>query len=328
MIGIIVTVLVAMILLGALSVTAELHRGTPFAKLLMGGFGVRLVLQYFVRDIPFFSHGAGGDSIGYEQLALILSAIWDRSGIHFVTAKELPMLGPTSLPPNLFALLVYANGGEATRLGCTAIVALAAALTALNIHALSVELGAEKRNALLFSILIYFQPAFLFYTCDTYKDGLVLCLAIGGLGSALRLAKRFSVIHALIGIACLWALWYVRFYLIFVTIAPLLVGTIGLGRKSMTRPILAALTLAAIAFALAAFTDVLQMASDRASQAFEAGTSDAVIKSNAQGGSGVEFDDGGKPYGALLSKMAYTLFAPFPWAGGSIGFQIGKLDVF
>jgi hypothetical protein len=38
------------------------------------------------------------------------------------------------------------------------------------------------------------------------------------------------------------------------------------------------------------------------------------------------FDDGGSPFGALGPKIAYTLFAPFPWSAGSIGFQLGKLD--
>src|SRR6185503_11111871 len=49
---------------------------------------------------------------------------------------------------------------------------------------------------------------------------------------------------------------------------------------------------------------------------------------NARGGSGVIFDDGGSPFGALWLKLIYTMFSPFPWGSGSMGFHIGKIDVF
>jgi hypothetical protein len=159
-----------------------------------------------------------------------------------------------------------------------------------------------------------------------YKDGLVLCFTMGALGSALRLSWRLSLVHAVIGAACIWALWYVRFYLIFVTVAPLVVGIVGIGTKNVTRPVIAALLLLATLIALVSSTDILQLASERANQTFLHGTSSQVLSANASGGSGVTFDDGGSPYGALPAKLAYTLFSPFLWASGSLGFHIGKID--
>lgn len=316
------------VLWGAL-VAAGQARAKALPGILMGGYALRLILQILViRNVQFFSHAVGGDSFLYEAWGRMIAMIWSRSGIHFVTASELPEIGATSLPPNLFALFTYINGGEPTQLACTAIVALAAGLTALNLYTLSVQFGAERESALLFTAILYFQPAFLFYTSDMYKDGLVVCLTIGALGSALRLAYRFSVLHAVIGVLCLAALWFVRFYLIFVTVAPLVVGVVGLNAKGFARSIVAALLLAVAALVLAGYTDILQLASERATQTFERGTSEAVISANSVGGSGVVFDDGGNPLGALHAKLAYTLFSPFPWAGGSLGFQLGKLDVF
>jgi hypothetical protein len=312
-----------------LSATGEAGEAkTSLSRVLMGGYALRLIVQYFIRDVAFFSHGAGGDSGTYEELGQIIATIWRVHGIHFVTASEFPAIGPTSLPQNLFALLIYLNGGDATRLACTALVALAAGLTALNVYALSVQFGAEPKRALRFMSIIYFQPAFLFYTCDSYKDGLVLCLAMAAFGSALRLSFRFSFLHLAIGILAAWALWYVRFYLVFVTTAPLLVGVVGIGSKSIVRPMFAALSLVLVGLVLATFTDFLQTASARASDTFQLGTSGQVLQANSLGGSGVVFDDGGLPYGALPAKLAYTLFSPFPWATGSLGFQIGKLDAF
>ena len=138
--------------------------------------------------------------------------------------------------------------------------------------------------------------------------------------------SRWSLLHALIGVICLWALWYVRFYLVFATVAPLVVGLVGLGTKSTMRTVLTAIVLGFVAVALASFTDILQTASERANETFEIATSVNQTAANRQGGSGVEFDDGGSATGALPMKLAYTLFAPFPWQGGSLGFQLGKVD--
>jgi hypothetical protein len=325
MIGLIVAILFGGALWWLLGAAGE--RGTPFGKMIVAGFVLRLVMQFGIRDIPFFSHGLGGDSATYEEFGRLIAESWRQFGVHFVTADELPPLGPTSLPSNIFALLIYLNGGDTTRLGCTAVVAFATAATVLNIFALATQFGAERRNAFLISAIIYLQPAILFYTCDTYKDGLVLCFTIGALGSALRLGYKLSVVHAVVGVLCLAALWYVRFYLIFVAVAPLLVGVVGVGTKRLTRPLMAALVLGTIALALASFTDLLQATADRASQTFAVGTAANVREANATGGSGVVFDDGGVPYAALPAKLAYTLFSPFLWEGGSLGFQLGKLDV-
>lgn len=53
-----------------------------------------------------------------------------------------------------------------------------------------------------------------------------------------------------------------------------------------------------------------------------------VVAYNAMGGSGVTFDDGGNPFGAIGPKLAYTIASPFPWQSGSLGLHIGKIDVF
>lgn len=333
-VGPLLAVLCAAILWGVLVRSGQTREKSAFPAIIMGGYALRLCIQFVIRDLRLFSHvgheGGGGDAVNYEEYAKLIARVWEANGVHYISAEDGFNVGATSLPQNLFAYIIYVNGGEATRLGCTAVIALAAGLTALNIYLLAVTFGAETKNALLVASIFYLQPAFLFYTSDLYKDGLVLCIAFGALGSALRLSFRISLTHIVICIASLFALWYVRFYLIFVTIAPLLVGIAGLGSKKLSRPLVAAIVIGVTGLALAAFTDILQIATERAAETFAQATSTNSIMGNAKGatGSGVIFDDGGSPYGALPAKLAYTLVSPFPWAGGSLGFQLGKLDGF
>jgi hypothetical protein len=317
------------ILVAAVMLSERATERTLLPRVLIGGYLLRLVIQFFIRDIPLFSHALGGDSWEYEFYGQTISRVWQMDGIHFVEADEVQRLGATTLPQNIFAFIIYLNDGATCRLGCTAVVALAAGLAALNIYLLSVQFGADKRQALLVASIIYFQPAVLFYTSDMYKDGLVLCLGLGALGSALRLAYKFSFIHAAIGLVSIALLWYVRFYLIFITVAPLVAGVMGLGGKRPLRTLGAGVALVLGVILVATYTDIFNLATERAESTFGTATSEGVINANYAGGfgSGVQFDDGGSPTGALPAKLAYTLFSPFLWAGGSIGFHIGKLDV-
>jgi hypothetical protein len=316
------------VLWGAIMFSEKATERTLLPRVLMGGYILRLVIQFFIRDIPFFTHAVGGDSWEYEFYGQTISKVWQMGGIHFVEADEVQRLGATTLPQNIFALIIYLNDGETCRLGCTAVVALAAGLATLNIYFLSVQFGAEKRQALLVASIIYFQPAVLFYTSDMYKDGLVLCLGLGVLGSALRLAYKLSLLHVVIGLVSIVLLWYVRFYLIFITLAPLVAGVMGLGGKRPLRTLGAGMALALGVILVATYTDIFDLATERAGSTFETATSQGVITANYRDGtgSGVQFDDGGSPTGALPAKLAYTLFSPFLWAGGSIGFHVGKLD--
>ena len=316
-----------MVLAGACRVAAIRPRN-PLPMILMGGYALRLFLQMFLRDIKFFSHELGGDCILYEDIAQYVALNWRHTDIHYITSAEWPEMGPTTLPQNLFALVIYLNDGEKTRLGCVALIALAAALTVLNVFKLALELGAREREATIIASIFYFDPAFLYHTSDTFKDGLVICFALGALGSAVRLSRRWSLLHALAGLLCIACLWLVRHYLVFATVAPLIVGLVGIGSRSVVRPMTAALLLAAAGMALVQYTDALQLSSQHAAETFERATSSHVLASSASGGSGVLFDDGGSPTGALIPKLAYTLLSPFFWSAGSVGLQIGKLEAF
>lgn len=297
-------------------------------RLLVVGYVTRLVIHLFVRDLALFSYGGGGDWDGYEAFALEIAKMWQFSGFEYMTNEQLPVLGATTLPYNLFALIITLNGGEPTSLACTAAIAFMACMTCFNLYALGLQFGAEPRRAFLLTGAILFSPAYLLYTSDMYKDALVIFFLTAAVGSSIRLARRFSLVHLVIGLLSLWALFYVRHYLVFVGVAPLVVGLAGFRAANTARPILMSLLLLAVFFAIAASTDVFDEVTANATATWQLGTSENVRAGNAEGGSGITFDDGGNPFGAMGPKLAYMIFSPFPWAGGSVAFHIGKIDTF
>jgi hypothetical protein len=295
-------------------------------QLMMAGYVVRMFLQFFVRDLPIFSYGAGGDCIFYEEIARIIAADWGRSGITYITSNEMVAVGSTSLPPNLFAMVFYVNGGDVTRMGATALVAAAACLSCHGVYRMAVECGGDEQKSFQVAAFLLFSPGFLFYTADLYKDGLVSFLVVTSLLSSFRLARKFSVPQLVVTILSLGALWFVRQYLIFLALAPLAIGLLGTGKGSFFRQFFVASVLGAGMLVIVSSSSVVQDISTRATSTFTQATSSEATQWNSLGGSGVTFDDQGSPLGSLGLKVLYTLFSPFPWVGGSVALQVGKLD--
>ncbi|RYZ63755.1 MAG: hypothetical protein EOP08_10325, partial [Proteobacteria bacterium] len=298
----------------------------PLVPIVVFAYLLRLVAYYISHNVQLFTHGVGGDYLAYQLWADYIGAIWQREGVHMVTVDELAVVGRTALPPNFFALVAYLNGDDAWE-GCAALSALFAIVTGLNLFSLASDLGAPPKRALLVTVVFLFLPGFVLYSAEMYKDPMVWALVFGVLASSIRLMTNLRPRDAIIGFLCAWCLWYVRFYLVFLTVAPLVVGLLGLNTKNPVRTLLLLLGGMALMIPVLAYTKVFGELGDQATTTFDNATASTLRVNVAQAsGSGVVFDDGGTIYGALHKKLAYTLFAPFPWQGGSIGLQIGKLD--
>jgi hypothetical protein len=291
---------------------------TPMGAFMLLSFGGRLAIHDFVRTGSFFSGGVGGDCQIYENFAIWIANQWLSTGISYKTVADNAEMGKTTLPPNLFALVIYLNGGQAATLACTSLVALAACLTALDFYKLALSLGADRQKTLLLTFVLFSSPAMVFHSSDMYKDPLSMLFTFGAVASSVRISRKFSVFQAIIGGLCLVCLWFVRYYLVFVCVLPLAVGYMGFGSKNWLRP--AGWTVVLVI----AFAWLMQSAgvAKQVDTAWDLGTG-ANHLGNAYGGSSVTFAPG---LGALPARLVYTLFAPFPWMGGSFGLQVGKID--
>ena len=293
--------------------------------IILAGFAARLLVSSIVREFPFFSYGSGGDANGYEIIGNMIARMWSFSGVHYVSADTFPDLPEASLPFNLFAAIIYLNDGP-THIGCVAVVAAIGCATALNIYSLAHTIGCRPKVAMWTLALVTFLPTFVFYTSDTHKDGLVACFIFGVFGSAIRLARRFSMTQLVLGLASLAALWFTRFYLVFFMWVPLTVGLLGVRAKSLLRIVAVALVVAIGIIVSLAYSSLPSRASASATAAYSQGTDEETVAYNAQtAGSGVLITGSGPS--AFAQKLAYSLFAPFPWQSGSIGLQLSKLEM-
>ncbi len=322
MVDVVFGTLFFLVLLAAVYFTRELSTG--FGAYLIGSYIVRLAIHFVSTNVQFFHHEIAGDARIYEWLATGIAKQWEISGFQYMTAHENPLIGPTSLPPNMFAVFIYLAGGQSARIACTSLVVLVTCLTALYLHRLALELGAARRTASRMIMLLFAMPGVLYYTSDMYKDPLVLGFTLAAVGSAIRVSRRFTLLHAGIGLVALAALWHVRFYMVFLAVLPIAVGYMGFGSGRWLRPTISAIVVGAALWALAGS----QSGADAASSVgetfdFATGRSPDVGVGNAYGGSAVELDKG---LGSIPLRVIYTLFSPFPWQAGTIGLHLGKVD--
>jgi hypothetical protein len=295
-------------------------------KIIWVAFFLRIVAQFAVQNFAFFSHAARGDSQLYQWNAELVAQMWRHGSVHFVTKHELPAIGQAALPVNAYAVVAFLNG-ETSVFASTMIVVTLGSLTGLVLYNLAKDLGCSQKHAAWCSAAFTFSPAFVYYTADMYKDGFVVFLTIATVSNAIRLSWKFSVARFAVAIVGAVGLWYVRPYLVFATLIPLVVGLVGFDRSSPLRKIFLGLGALTAVLIVTSTSQVLGDASEAANDYFKLGTSNIVRNSNGHaGGSAVMFDDGGSAYGALPIKLVYTLFAPFPWMGGSFGLHIGKVD--
>ncbi|HZU81706.1 MAG TPA: hypothetical protein VE987_02265 [Polyangiaceae bacterium] len=283
----------------------------------------RLAIAPITHTANLFSSGAGIDSSAYEAVGEIIARLWQYTGVHYVSGDELEGLDQVNLPQNLFACVIYLNGGP-SHFACVAVIAALAAFVCLDMYLICLELGARRDVALKVTTLISLLPSYFYYTSDTYKDGLVTFFVLGILACSVRLSRKFSMLQLAWALLMLLGLWHTRYYLVFVMPALLLLGVLGLRSASLMRTLLAALILVASVAVLYAYSDAPTVVTEHAVKTFQVGTSQNVLNANADSGSGVSFEAGPS---ALPLKLAYTLFSPFPWQSGSIGLHLAKIEV-
>ncbi|WP_182905465.1 hypothetical protein [Microbispora sp. H13382] len=290
---------------------------------LLAAFAVRLAVHFFV--VRSSAVGYGGDNFTYELRALEVVELWRREGPHFVGPGELDSVESVAVPCNVFALVMYLCGGRAP-LACTAVVALLACVLCVVVYRFARLAGADDRAAFRLLVITAFLPGFVLHTSDTFKDGFNAFLVVACLGVAASNVRRFDMRKVLALVPLLWALWNVRPYMVFMCVLPLIVGVSKIrGRLSASNVLALFVLLAPLLLLMLRGADhagpiaAMQAQLDRAQ-------SQHVRLANAEGTSGVLFDDGGNAWNALAPKLAYTLLSPFPWTSGSLVLQLSKVD--
>lgn len=291
-------------------------------RLLFGAF------LHFFNLREFF----GPDATTYDFFGNRLKEIWfgQRTIVDdFLSQRALSTSGP-GWGMNYLVGIIYSIIGRnifAAQTFCGVIGAATAPL----VYICSYKIFQNHRVGKISAILVAVFPAFIIWTGQLLKDGLIIFLLVLTMTMVLELQKKFSYAAVLVLIFSLFGIISLRFY-IFYMVAIAVAGSFILGPGSSVKAIVrgfAALVLLGIGLT---YFGILRTASDELERfgSLERVQNSRQDLSTAGSGFGKELDVS-TAEGAILALpigLTYLMFAPFPWEAKNLRQMITVPETF
>lgn len=277
------------------------------ARLLFG-----IVIDVFdVRE--FF----GADASTYDYFAWRLVEYWNGNMTFEdpLVQRALATTGPGWGMFYLTAAIYYVIGQNifAAQTFC----AVFGAATAPMVYFCAVRMFENRQVAKFAAFSIAFFPAFVLWSSQLMKDGLVIFLLVLAMTMVLRLQEKFSPVSLILLVFAMFGIFSLRFYIFYMaTVA--VVGSFVVGLTGSV-PAMARRTAALIIMGLAlTYLGVIRNASvefDRFGSLEQIQASRADLAQSAESGFFEDVDVSTAEGAITLLPIGflYLMFAPFPW---------------
>ena len=274
---------------------------------------VLLGTMIHIYDLRLFF---GGDAIAYDIWGNRLAEIWSgRISPNSDAAREVmktngPGWGMVYLTAGIY--YIFGRNILAAQFFC----AVFGAATAPLIYICSHKLFQNRRVSQISAVLVALFPAFIVWSGQLLKDGLIIFLIVLAMTIVLHLQEKFNYPAVLILVLALFGIIALRFY-IFYMVAIAVVGSFVIGNSTSVKSIIRGfIALVVVGLALT-YLGVLRSAGTE----FEKfGSLERVQTSRldlSRSGSGFGEDvDVSTTQGAITALpigITYLMLAPFPW---------------
>ncbi|MEO6588005.1 MAG: glycosyltransferase family 39 protein [Pyrinomonadaceae bacterium] len=273
-------------------------------------FGV-LVHVFELRD--FF----GPDANTYDDMGWLLNKIWFENAPtnNLLSQRALATSGSGWGMSKLVAFIYMLTGRNI--LAAQSLCAVIGAATVPMIYSCAVKIFNNRRVGQISALMVALSPAFIIWTGQLLKDGLIIFLLVMSMTIVLKLQEKFSYWGVFFLILSLFGIFSLRFYIFFMAalaiVGSLLIGT-NLSFVSMFRRgfvlIILGLSLTYFGIIKNAGTEFEQYGSLERIQ-----VSRSDLAKSAESGYGEDLDVS-TTSGAILALpvgFIYLMFAPFPW---------------
>jgi len=285
------------------------------------------VLQFF--DLKEFF---GGDALTYDFFGNRLKEIWlgeyTLANDPF-SQKALSTSGP-GWGMNYLVGFIYLFTGQ-NIFAAQTFCGIIGAATAPLVYACSYKIFQNQRVGKISAILVALFPAFIIWTGQLLKDGLIIFLLVLVMTMILKLQEKFSYTVIIILLLSLFGILSLRFY-IFYMVAIAVVGSFVVGGGSSVKAIIRSFTALILIGVGLTYFGVLRTASVEIEKfgSLERVQISRQNLSEAGSGFGEELDVS-TTEGAVLALpvgFTYLMFAPFPWEAKNFRQAITIPEVF
>ena len=275
---------------------------------------VRLIFGLFVH--VFDLHGFfGGDAETYNDVGYRLLESWFGPVPDDITTTRAMITTGSGWTMKYLVAGIYLFSGENILAGQSVCAVIGAATTPLT-YFCTKKIFNNQRASTIAALAIALFPAFIIWTSQLLKDGLMVFFLVLTMTLVLQLQEKFSLMALALLVFSLFAIITLRFYIFYMIVIAISSSfIIGMGAKSQSiakRMVVVCL----LAFALA-YIGILRTASV---QFEEFGNLERIqlsredlSRSGSGFGVGTDVSTTGGAISVLPVGFVYLMLAPFPW---------------
>lgn len=314
----VVAVLVAVLMsLGTVYIISQTDYDTDFliqvfliallARIVFGS----LVHIFGIND--FF----GGDALTYDNHGNALIQLWTGNAVgDAAMAARASYVGGPGWGMNYMTGAIYMITGRNLLAG-QFFCAVIGAATAPMVYICAFDIFNNKRVGQISAYMVALFPAFIVWSSQLMKDGLIIFLLVLAMTMVLQLQKNFSLFKVAVLSFSLVGIMSLRFY-IFYLVAAAVAGSFIIGVESSVKTIVRGFIAIALVGLLLSYLGILQTAGsdiERFGSLERVNASRMDLAKSADSGYGEDLDVS-TPTGALAAipiGLTYLMLAPFPW---------------
>jgi len=264
----------------------------------------------------------GGDAITYDFKGYNLVQYWlgnlfpNDPAVIAATSKASPGWGMNYIVAVLY--LIFGHNIFAAQSFCAVIGAATAPMT----YYCSKKLFGNIRVAKIAAVAVAFFPAFIIWSGQLLKDGIIVFLLVLVMTLVLHLQEKFSWVTVIILVLAMFGIMTIRFY-IFYMVAIAVVGSFIIGvTNSIESIVRRTIALVIIGLGLTYFGVSRNASTDLGTygnlEQLQRSRMDLVRSAQSGYKDETDISTSGGAISALPLGFIYLIFAPFPWqAGGS-----------
>lgn len=290
-------------------------------QVFLGGLIVRLAFGIFIHTFDLRAY-FGGDSQIYDISGDVIKDYWlgSISGNDLFTQRVTSTSNP-SWGMNYFTAVIYMIVGR-NILAAQSICAVIGAATAPMVYVCANNIFNNRRVGKVSALLVAFFPAFIIWSGQLLKDGLVIFLLVLAIITVLQLQQKLSYLAVAILIFSLFGIISLRFYIFFM-VAASVAGSFIVGQTNSIQAVWRRLAVLLILGLGLTYLGVLGNATEKFEkygnlEQVEITRKDLARSAKSGFGEDVDVSTTEGAITAIPVGLAYLMLAPFPWQMGSL----------
>ena len=281
---------------------------------------VRIIFGTFVHvfDLRGFF---GGDAITYDLLGVRLTEIWFEQSPVNDPLSQRAMNMSSGWGMNYLTAIIYLFTGR-NILAAQFFVATVGAAIAPLVYSCAYKIFNNKRVGRISALFVALFPAFIIWTSQLLKDGLIVFLLVLTMIMVLQLHERFNYVSVGLLIFSLFSIISLRFY-IFYMVAIAVAGSFVLGVNNTAKSLLTRAAVLLIIGVSLTYLGVTRNASQEIEnfgnlERLQQSRQDLAQSADSGFGEDIDVSTTEGAISAIPIGFAYLMLAPFPWQLGSL----------